>query len=332
LWGLKRIGGVGKTRVRRQSAPTTRHVEEADEMPPPNNDADESAQATKWEGSAPCHERRPSGGTARRGDIPKPSYTTLAQASCPRELPHEPHPGCCCSLIAPGSATGARHQAFPPRTVRALMLRLRQQFATRRPPPRIASLPVPSTSPTVRRPPSPPRTYPLPCHPRPAPLTRPFDATRPGRGAAGPCSVPPSVCYPWFVDAVPLPYCFLLPARSRQPAVSAPGRTSSSVMWWVEEGSPRVVAKRRGGDSLPPGQVQSQISGSERAAGMRLGSSAHRRMARRTPETNTGRWRSIGGRRAGDSQACTRTWRGHACSGAECEHELGADADEHVSP
>jgi hypothetical protein len=82
LWGLKRIGGVGKTRVRRQSAPTTRHVEKADEMPPPNNDEDESAQATKWEGSAPCHKRRPSGRTARRGDTPKPSYTTLTQASC----------------------------------------------------------------------------------------------------------------------------------------------------------------------------------------------------------------------------------------------------------
>jgi hypothetical protein len=102
-------------------------------------------------------------------------------------------------------------------------------------------------------------------------------------------------------------------------------------MWWVEEGSPRVEAKRRGGDSLPPGPVQSQISGSERAAGVRLESSAHRRMARRTPETNNRRCRSVGGRGAGGSQVRAPMWSGHARSPMECEHELGADADDRES-
>jgi hypothetical protein len=48
-------------------------------------------------------------------------------------------------------------------------------------------------------------------------------------------------------------------ARSPLPR-SAPGPTKTSVMWWVEEGGPRVGAKRRGGDPLPQCQAQSQIS------------------------------------------------------------------------
>jgi hypothetical protein len=78
----------------------------------------------------------------------------------------------------------------------------------------------------------------------------------------------------------------------------------------VEEGGPRVEAKRRGGDPLPRCQLQSQISQSERAAACSFGGSlctdppndppqpcnpdgcpVYIRTAKRTPETSTrGAW------------------------------------------
>ncbi len=42
-------------------------------------------------------------------------------------------------------------------------------------------------------------------------------------------------------------------------------------MWWVEEGGPRVGAKRRGGDPLPQCQAQSQIPPASGQQGVRLG-------------------------------------------------------------
>jgi hypothetical protein len=61
------------------------------------------------------------------------------------------------------------------------------------------------------------------------------------------------------------PCCSLAPPRS------APGPTKTSVMWWVEEGGPRVGAKWRGGDPLPQCQAQNQISPASGQQGVRLG-------------------------------------------------------------
>ncbi len=77
----------------------------------------------------------------------------------------------------------------------------------------------------------------------------------------------------------PLPPCCPLAPLPR----SAPGPTKTSVMWWVEEGGPRVGAKRRGGDPLPQCQAQSQISPASGQQGVRLGCSPYRRTPKRTP-------------------------------------------------
>ncbi len=54
-------------------------------------------------------------------------------------------------------------------------------------------------------------------------------------------------------------------------------------MWWVEEGGPRVGAKRRGGDPLPQCQAQSQNPPASGQQGVRLGCSPYRRTPKRTP-------------------------------------------------
>jgi len=90
LRGLQRMGGAGETRVRRQSANRHRRGREPTGMTSPNSDADGSAQATMWRGSAPCRKYRPPDRTARRGDTPKPGWAAVAQAIWLATAPAKP--------------------------------------------------------------------------------------------------------------------------------------------------------------------------------------------------------------------------------------------------
>ena len=55
----------------------------------------------------------------------------------------------------------------------------------------------------------------------------------------------------------------------------------------VEEGGPRVEAKRRGGDPLPRCQVQSQTSGASGQLGASPGCLAERAAAKGAPESGS---------------------------------------------
>jgi hypothetical protein len=127
---------------------------------------------------------------------------------------------------------------------------------SRQPTSMTADLPARPAPPTPLQPTSrhPPRNA-IPPTPQPAPQP----ATKHTR-AEDPRPSSPSDLYPPIplsppCRCSPLPPCCPLAPLPR----SAPGPTKTSVMWWVEEGGPRVGAKRRGGDPLPQCQAQSQI-------------------------------------------------------------------------
>jgi len=58
----------------------------------------------------------------------------------------------------------------------------------------------------------------------------------------------------------------------------------------VEEGGPRIEAKRRGGDPLPRCQAQSQISGASGQPGYSLGYSLYKRIVQRAPQRGPRAW------------------------------------------
>jgi hypothetical protein len=80
-------------------------------------------------------------------------------------------------------------------------------------------------------------------------------------------------------------FYFLLPARFANHSASGFAINSCDVL--VEEGGPRVEAKRRGGDPLPRCQVQSQSWGASGQLGASPGCLAERAAGRRAPESGS---------------------------------------------
>ena len=108
------------------------------------------------------------------------------------------------------------------------------------------------------------------------------------------------------------PCCPLAPVHH-----SASGLAINICVVLVEEGGPRVEAKRRGGDPLPRCQLQSQISGASGQQGVRLGARLIDEYPRRAPSGGCPVHIRTADR---TSERTPPAWAGARRSDSRCQH------------